>query len=93
MHDPRVVRGAQRRRGLARVLEGGRHWHPAAVRRRLARLSPSRYSITMYETPVGSVPKSSTSTMPGWWMALAARASLKNRVAMSVCRVKWGGEP
>ena len=35
--------------------------------------------MTMYALPVGSVPKSKISTMPGWRIAFAARASLKKR--------------
>ena len=52
-------------------------------RRRAARFSPSSSSITMYEVPDGSVPQSNTSTMPGWRIAFAARASLKKRFVSS----------
>ena len=44
----------------------------------------------MYDVPDGSVPQSNTSTMPGWRIAFAARASLKKRFVSSGLSVRPG---
>ena len=48
-----------------------------------ARSQPSRYSMTKYTAPVAVVPESVTSTMLGWPIREAARASRRKRATTS----------